>query len=285
MQGIGPPLVTPFDEYGNVEYDKLAGLVSWVEQRGIDFLVPCGSTSEAELLTNEEQRRVIETVAEEASVPVMAGAGHPGLQETRETIERASAAGVEGVLVVTPFYYDHGQDALAEYYEQVAQVSDIPIYLYSVPQFTGVRLEPETVAEIAEHPNIFGMKDSAGSLSAFTRTMDRVRDSFDMLIGSAGILAQALDAGASGGICALANLAPEALADIVETQEEDPAAARGLNRTLVELDDAVTSQFGIPGLKYAMRERGAPAGYARTPHRPPSAEARERLDLLLARLE
>jgi len=285
MQGLGPPLVTPFDADGDVDYDRLEALVSWVENRGVDFLVPCGSTSEAELLTNAEQHRVIETVAETASVPVLAGAGHPGLRETLATVERAANAGADGALVVTPFYYEHDQETLAAYYRELAEESPLPIYLYSVPQFTGVRLTPETVGALASHPNITGLKDSAGSLSEFVRTGGRVDEEFDLLVGSAGILTQALDAGASGGICALANLAPSALSAVVETQASDPATARARNRDLVELDDAVTAQFGIPGLKWAMRERGAPAGYPRSPHQPIDSAATDRLGSLLAALD
>jgi 4-hydroxy-tetrahydrodipicolinate synthase len=285
MQGLGPALVTPFDEDGDVDYDRLEALVSWVEARGVDFLVPCGSTSEAELLTNDEQRRVTETVAKEASVPVLAGAGHPGLRETLETIEHAAAAGADGALVVTPFYYPHDQETLAAYYRDLAAEAALPIYLYSVPQFTGVRLEPETVGELATHPNIVGLKDSSGSLSALVRTSERVDEGFDLLVGSAGVLAQTLDEGASGGVCALANLAPAALAEVVDRHESDPAAARARNRELVELNDAVTAQFGIPGLKWAMRERGAPAGYPRSPHQPVDAAARERLGGLLESLD
>jgi 4-hydroxy-tetrahydrodipicolinate synthase len=285
MQGLGPPLVTPFDEDGDVDYDRLEALVSWVEHRGIDFLVPCGSTSEAELLTNDEQRRVIERVADVASVPVLAGAGHPGLRETLETIEHAAAAGADAALVVTPFYYPHDQETLAAYYREVADEAELPVYLYSVPGFTGVRLEPETVGDLASQTNIAGLKDSSGSLSAFVRTGERVDEEFDLLVGSAGMLAQALDAGASGGICALANLAPAALAEVLDHHERDPEAARERNRELVELNDAVTAEFGVPGLKWAMRERGAPAGYPRSPHQPVDAVGRKRLRSLLEPLD
>jgi len=285
MKGLGPPLVTPFDADGHVDYDRLEALVSWVEDRGVDFLVPCGSTSEAELLTNDEQRRVIETVADEAAVPVLAGAGHPGKRETLETIDRAAGTGADGALVVTPFYYDHDQETLATYYRDLADEAALPIYLYSVPAFTDVRLLPETVESLATHPNIAGMKDSSGLLAEFVRTDERVDETFDLLVGSAGILAQALDAGASGGICALANLAPAALAGVVDRHERDPAAAREHNRELVELDHAVTTQFGIPGLKWAMRERGAPAGYPRSPHERVDDAATDRLKSLLDELD
>ena len=283
MNGVAAPLVTPCTEDGDVDERALSDLVGWLEARGIDFLVPCGSTSEAELLTADERVRVIETVVDAASVPVLAGTGSPGYRETRAATAAAAAAGADAALVVTPFYYPHDQSALADYYRDVADAASIPIYLYSVPVFTNVRLEPDTAAELAGHPNVAGMKDSAGDVGSFVRLLRATADAdFDPMVGSGGVFSQALAAGATGGVLALANVAPEVTAEIYETASSDPETARRLNAAVVELNRAVTSEFGISGLKYAMRQRGAPAGYARSPHRPPDAAARERLDSLVA---
>jgi 4-hydroxy-tetrahydrodipicolinate synthase len=283
MHGVGPPLVTPFTETGDVDYTALRDLVGWVEERSVDFLVPCGSNSEAELLTATERERVVETVVDEASVPVLAGTGHPGLRETQNATAAAADAGADAALVVTPFYYDHDQKSLATYFRDVADSVDLPVYLYSVPSYTGVRLDPETVDTLASHPNIVGMKDSSGDLAAFVRTQRRTADEeFDLLVGSGSLLAQALDAGGTGGVLALANLYPGRAAEIYET--DDPARARELNAELVDVNTAITATYGVPGLKWAMRERGAPAGYPRSPHSEPTEEAREHLDGLLGEL-
>lgn len=283
MNGIGPPLVTPFDGDGDVDHGALRALVDWVEARGVDFVVPCGSNGEAELLTAPERTAVIETVADRASVPVLAGTGHPGLRATLEATDAAAAAGADAALVVTPFYYPHDQDDLVAYYREVADGAALPIYLYSVPAFTGVRLEPESVARLAGHPNVAGLKDSRADVAELVRTARRVADEeFDLLVGSASVLAAALDAGATGGVVALANLAPGAVVDVAETHRSDPDGARARNADLVELNRAVTTEFGVPGLKWAMRERGAPAGRVRSPHRPIGPDARERLASLLA---
>jgi len=286
MHGVGPPLVTPFRENGDIDHERLRELVGWVEERGVDFLVPCGSNSEAELMTAGERERVIETVVEAASVPVLAGTGSPGLRETRQATAAAAEAGADAALVVTPFYYDHDQETLAAYYRELAGAASVPIYLYSVPPYTGVRLAPETVGELASHSGIAGMKDSSGDVGAFVRTQNRVDGDFDMLVGSGAVVAQALDAGAAGGVLALANVTPEGASAVFEThQDGDAGRARALNADLVELNHAVTAEYGIPGLKWAMRERGAPAGYPRSPHREPDADARERLAALVAGLD
>ena len=152
MEGTGVPLVTPFDEKGDIDESKLAELVGWVEERGVDFIVPCGSNSEAELMTAEERARVVEIVVESASVPVLAGTGHPGLRESTIQTELAASVGADAALIVTPFYFSHSQEDMAIYYKKLAELVSIPVYLYSVPKFTHVSLEPDTIVGLSEGP-------------------------------------------------------------------------------------------------------------------------------------
>jgi 4-hydroxy-tetrahydrodipicolinate synthase len=266
MQGTGLPLVTPFDSTGDVDHDALAELVAWVEARGVDFIVPCGSNSEAPLLTREERAAVVATVADAADGPVLAGTGAEGTRETVALTEDAADAGADAALVVTPYYFDHGPEALADHYRTVADESPIPVYLYSVPAYTGTALAPETVGELAAHPNVAGMKDSSGDVAAFKRTLARTPAEFDLLVGSGGVYAEALAAGGSGGVLAVANAVPELAAAVFAA--DSPATARAHNDAFVELNHLVTADHGIPGLKAAMRARGAPAGRVRSPHGP-----------------
>jgi len=276
MQGLGVPLATPFEDDdrgdGDVDHDALADLTTWVTDRGVDFLVPCGSNSEAELLTADERAAVVETVADAApdDVPVLAGTGAPGRRETLELTAAAADAGADGALVVTPFYFGHGDADVAAYYRSVADAAPIPVYLYSVPKYTGYTLPPEVVGDLATHPNVAGMKDSSGDLAAFQRTRAATADAdFDLLVGSGGVFAHALDAGADGGVLALANVAPEVASDVLAAHRRgDDDRARELNRAATDLNHAVTAGYGVPGLKAAMRSRGAPAGSVRSPHRP-----------------
>lgn len=282
MKGVGPPLVTPFTPDGDVDEPALRELVGWVEDRGVDFIVPCGSNSEAESMTAEERARVVEVVVDEASVPVVAGTGSPGLRETVQATDTAAEAGAEAALVVTPFYFNHDQEALEAYYRELADAAPIPIYLYSVPAFTDVRIEPETAERLANHPNIAGMKDSEADIAEVIRTVRRTADAdFDAMIGSGSLLAQALDVGATGGVVALANVAPGRVSEIYEMHAEDPEAARELNAELVELNRGITATYGVSGLKWAMRERGAPAGHPRSPLRPVDEAAKSHLATLL----
>ena len=266
MEGTGLPLVTPFDSAGDVDHEALAELVAWVEARGVDFIVPCGSNSEAPLLTREERAAVIETVADAADGPVLAGTGAEGTRETVALTEDAAAAGADAALVVTPYYFDHSPEALARHYRAVADECPVPVCLYSVPAYTGTALAPETAADLAAHPNVAGMKDSSGDLAAFKRTLARTPEGFDLLVGSGGVYAEALAAGGAGGVLAVANAVPELAAVVEDT--DSPATAREYNDAFVELNHLVTAEHGIPGLKAAMRARGAPAGRVRSPHSP-----------------
>ncbi|MFT4931818.1 MAG: dihydrodipicolinate synthase/N-acetylneuraminate lyase, partial [Natronomonas sp.] len=162
----------------------------------------------------------------------------------------------------------------AAYYRDLADESPIPIYLYSVPKYTGVRLDPGTVGTLATHENVAGMKDSSGDLDALQRIATATADAdFDLLVGSGSIYGAGLQVGASGGVLALANVAPEGASGIHRRYADgDVAGALALNRDLVALNHAVTAEYGVPGLKAAMKERGLPAGEPRRPLRPVDAE-------------
>ncbi|MDG5775284.1 dihydrodipicolinate synthase family protein [Haloarculaceae archaeon H-GB2-1] len=284
MHGTGLPLVTPFETDGTIDSRALRELVQWVERRGVDFIAPCGSNSEAPLLSADERARVVETVVEEATVPVLAGTGHAGFDATRRQTERAAEAGADAALVVTPHYFQHDQETLATYFRDLADASSIPVYLYSVPKYTGVRLEPETVADLAMHENVAGMKDSSGDLVSLGRIARSTDDEFDLLVGSGSVYAHGLDAGADGGVLAMANVVPELASAVYDRHASgERGAARELNATLVDLNEAVTGDDGIPGLKAAMRARDAPAGRVRSPHLPASDEAVTRLAALVDR--
>lgn len=283
MQGTGVPVVTPFDESGQIDVGRLRDVVSWITDAGVDFVVPCGSNGESELLSLEERARVVEAVVEMSPVPVVAGTGHPGFAETREQTARAAAAGADAALVVTPHYYGHDQATVETYYRRVADSSDIPIYLYSVPAKTGFTLEPETVERLATHDNIHGMKDSSGDIVALQREHRLTDDDFELFIGNGSLYAQGLDVGTAGGILALANVVPGLATDIYRSHRDGRAdTARGLNGGLVDLNQAVTARYGVPGVKAAMRARGVPAGTARSPLTPLDDSARQDVEHLVA---
>jgi len=285
MHGTGVPLVTPFTDGGDVDEAALQALAEWLVEQGVDFLVPCGSTSEAELLTVDERARVTALVVDAVpdDRPVIAGTGHPGFRETMTQTERAADAGADGALVVTPHYYPHDQPTLEAYFQDLAEESPIPIYLYSMPKLAGVRLEPDTVERLAGHENVHGMKDSSGDLELVQRYRASTADhDFDLFVGHGGIYAAALNVGADGGILAVANAVPERASEIYRLhQGSKDDAAREVNQRLIALNHATTSEYGIPGMKAVMRARGQPAGTVRSPFQPVDEAAAQALQELV----
>ncbi|MFC4542873.1 dihydrodipicolinate synthase family protein [Halosolutus amylolyticus] len=283
MHGTGVPIATPFDDDGSIDDDALTDLVGWLEDAGIDFLVPCGSTGEAPLLTPDERVRVVETVAAATELPVVAGTGHEGFEPTLETTERAAGAGADAALVVTPSYYGSDDEELAAYYRDLADASPIPIYLYSVPKFTDHALSPDAAAALASHDNVAGIKDSSGSLESLQRLVRLTRgEEFSVLVGSGSVYAAGLAAGADGGVLAVANVAPEVASAIYRADRDDrPAAARSHNADLVELNRAVTSRYGVPGVKAVLALRDRPVGTPRRPLRPLEDDAVADLESIL----
>lgn len=281
--GTGVPLATPFDDAGDVDEAALRELVETVEDAGVDFLVPCGSNGEAVHLDVDERTRVIEVVADAATTPVVAGTGHPSERVTVEQTRAAADVGADAALVVSPFYHEHDASAIATHYERVADASPIPTYLYSVPKYTGTALPPRTVQSLATHENVHGVKDSSGDLETLQRYVSLTADAdFDVLVGSGSVYAAGLDAGAAGGVLALANVVPERASEVHELHAAGRGhGARALNRDLVELNRAVTAEYGVPGLKAAMRSRDYPAGRARRPFQPVDDDTRAELAALV----
>ncbi|MFC3957819.1 dihydrodipicolinate synthase family protein [Halovivax cerinus] len=286
MQGTGVPIVTPFTADGRIDHDRLASLVSWLEGAGVDFLVPCGSTGEAPLLSADEPRAVVETVADASDGPVLAGTGREGYDSTLATTEAAAEAGADAALVVTPPYYNPSAETLESYYRDVADESPIPIYLYSVPKFTDVALDPETAARLAAHENVAGIKDSAGNVDHLQQTVRLTADeTFDVLVGSGGVYASALDVGADGGILGVANVVPERVAELAAAHARgDGEAARSIQSTVAELNRVAVSEYGVPGVKAALELRGRPAGSPRRPLRSLDADGRAAVEAQLDRI-
>jgi dihydrodipicolinate synthase/N-acetylneuraminate lyase len=212
-----------------------------------------------------------------------------GQQSTRSTIaetERAAKVGAQAVLVITPHYYRSAitQAALIDHYTAVANAASIPIILYSMPDLTGIKIEPDTAARLSEHQNIIGMKDSSNDVEKFRETVQIVNEEFAMTIGNGTVFAEALQAGASGGILAVGCCAPEICLDIYRAVESgDVDRALTLQERLSPLARAVTKTYGIGGLKVAMEMAGYVGGAVRAPLQRPSAEACEEIERLLRR--
>ncbi len=284
LHGIFPPIATPFDHNGDIYAAKVRHNVEKWNKTQLAGYVVCGSTGESVMLTCEEKARLWNLVREYAAPDklLIAGTGMESVRETVQLTNMAAGIGYVAAMVRTPHYYKNlinTGPAQALYYRAVADQSKIPLIIYNWPQVTGVDIPARTVIELAEHPNIIAVKESSGNIE---KTMQMVREApegFQVLTGSAPTLWPSLMVGAVGAILAFSNAAPYACISIYEAvrQREDQAAA-DLQRRVTPAAVAVTTKYGIPGLKYAMDLNGYYGGAPRLPLVPPNAEAKREIE-------
>jgi 4-hydroxy-tetrahydrodipicolinate synthase len=223
-------MVTPTEgRDGGVDVPALESYTEFLVEGGVHGLFPCGSIGEFPSLTREERQTVVETVAEAAGdVPVLAGCGATSVADVVALTEDAAAAGANAAVVVTPYYLGVDQAGLQGFYEAVADRSPLPVVLYNIPQRTGVELEAETTALLAEHGNVVGVKDSSGGMANVVRLIEETPDEFSVIQGLSTLALPSLDGGAAGLISGAANVFPAALSALYEAHragERDRAVA------------------------------------------------------------
>lgn len=298
LRGVFLPIPTPFDSAGEVDLNALRGNIGKWNGTGISGYVLLGSTGERVHLDEREYLEVIETArkevaTDEGSLAFIVGAGQQSTRGTVNEIKRVCAAvQVDAVLVLTPHFYRASitQPALVDHYRAVADESAVPVILYSMPALTGIKIEPETVALLSEHKNVIGIKDSSADVEGLKETVrlatDETRKDFAVLTGNGTVFEPSLRAGAGGGILAVGCVATAiclAIFRAVKSGETDRAAM--LQAKLTPLAAAVTTRFGIGGLKAALEIRGFVGGAVRAPLRAPNEAAREEIRRCLAEAE
>jgi 4-hydroxy-2-oxoglutarate aldolase len=246
-----------------------------------------GSTGERVHLDEREYLDVLQTTRQvvPSSMAFIAGAGQHSVIGTIKEIKKAAELGADAVLVITPHYYRAAisQDALVAFYTAVADASPVGVLLYSMPALTGIKIEPETIARLSEHPNIVGVKDSSNDVPGFAATVKLCPPEFAVLTGNGTVLLDALRAGATGAILAVACVVPEICVELFNAfNRGDDERASLLQTKLTPLATAVTTRFGIGGLKAALDLAGYRGGMVRAPLRAPDEAARAEIARLLA---
>lgn len=289
LRGVLLPITTPFRSE-LVDHDALrANLDRWTTT-GVAGYVILGSTGERVHLDEREYLETIEScrAVVPRSMAFIVGAGQQSTVGTINEIAKAADAGADAVLVITPNYYRSAitQDALIGYYNAVADGAPVPVVLYSMPALTGIKIEPETIAKLSAHPNIIGVKDSSNDVAGFKRTVDLCPAEFAVMSGNGTVFLDALEAGATGGILAVGCVVPEVCVEIFRSfNAGELERARTLQTTLTPLAAAVTTRFGIGGLKAALEMAGYRGGEVRAPLRAPDESALREIEALLAALQ
>jgi len=285
--GVFIPVTTPF-RGDDVAPDRLAANLSRYNATALAGYVVLGSTGEFPMLSEAERDRVL--VAAREAIPrdrtFLAGTGTNSTLHTIRQTRRAAEIGADAAIVITPHYFTKAfvkAEAQVRHYLAVADASPIPIMIYNFPLNTGINLEADTVARIAAHPNVCGIKDSSGNIPQCAQIIDQTPKTFHVLVGAASALLPALAIGAAGGILALADISPREWCDVYALARAGRwDEAREIAARMMAADRGIAGRYGIGGLKAALDLQGYYGGPCRPPLATPDADAIEDVKEVLA---
>jgi 4-hydroxy-2-oxoglutarate aldolase len=285
LRGVVPPLVTPFHEDGSLDLEAFSTTLEALAVHDFAGFLVLGSNGEAASLEENEKLQLVAAARRTlAGRFLLVGTG---LESTRGTIaltRKVADLGADAVLVLTPCYYKGRMtaDALRRHFEAVADASPVPVYIYSVPAFTGIPWPAGLAATLAAHPRIRGIKESSGDVGLLARIADSVPGGFEAVCGNAPVFYPALCMGAVGGVLAVANCAPRPVLRLYQAWKAgDHAAAQRIQKAITPLAAAVTVTHGVAGLKLVLGLTGLRGGTVRAPLLPAAPGLVEELRPLL----
>ncbi len=267
--GSGVAIITPFGKDGSVNYDKLDELIDYHCENGTDSIIICGTTGESSTLSEEEHMECIKFTVERTKkrIPVIAGTGSNATYTTIDMSKEAVQYGVDGLLLVTPYYNKATQKGLYEHYKAVAKEAKAPIIMYSVASRTGMNINPETVAALVKDvDNIVGIKEASGNIGQVTRIMSMTDGNIDLYSGNDDQIVPLLSLGGKGVISVLANIAPKETHDMCEKfMAGDVKGARELQLKAMPLVDRLFCEVNPIPVKKAVNLMGMECGGLRMP--------------------
>lgn len=284
FKGVITALITPLRD-GNVDEAAFETLLERQIAAGVHGVVPMGTTGESASLSLDEHRRVVELCVRMAAgrVRVIAGAGSSATDKAIDMVRHAKTVGADGALVVTPYYNRPSQAGLKAHFEAIAEAVQLPVLLYNVPGRTGVDLADTTVAELAGHPNIVGIKDATGDMGRVSWMRANISGQFDLISGDDASFLGYLANGGHGVISVVSNVAPEGMVALYNAvQAGDPATARSWQDRLIGLHRGLFADASPSPTKYALSKLGLCGEEVRLPLVPTSAAARAIVDAALS---
>lgn len=268
FEGSGVAIVTPFNDDLSVNYDKLGELLEFQIENGTDAIIICGTTGEASTLTDEDQVSVIKYTVEKVNkrIPVIAGAGSNDTNHGINLCKAIEAVGVDGLLLVTPYYNKTSAKGLKEHFLAHADAVNIPIILYNVPGRTGLNMKPSTVLELSKHKNIVGIKEASGDLGQIVEIASICDPDFAIYSGNDDTIVPLLSVGGKGVISVLANICPKETHDLVASYlAGDTEKAKDLQLRYKKLIDSLFIEPNPIPVKEALNQMGFGVGEPRLP--------------------
>ena len=267
--GAGVALITPMNEDGSVNYEKLRELLEFHVANKTDAIIICGTTGEASTLSDEEHLECIRFACEVINkrIPVIAGTGSNCTQSAIELSKEAEKSGVDGLLLVTPYYNKATQNGLKAHYKAIAKEVNVPIILYNVPSRTGTRLAPQTVVDLChEVPNIVGVKDATGDISEVAELMSLAKGTVDVYSGNDDQIVPVLSLGGKGVISVLSNILPKETHDMVASYlDGDVVKSCEMQLKYFDLVKALFCEVNPIPVKKALNLMGMEVGSVRLP--------------------
>ncbi|RKL68105.1 4-hydroxy-tetrahydrodipicolinate synthase [Salipaludibacillus neizhouensis] len=279
-EGIIPALVTPFDEYGDINENAFRKLIRRTIDQGCHGVFCLGSNGEFVSLDDNEKVKLAQIAIDESAgeVPVYAGTGTNSTKRTIELNKRMSEIGITAVSVITPYYVGLSQQELISYYDEIANATELPIILYNIPKITGNSLDPASVKKISQHKNVVAIKDSSGNFDYTLQLIEGKDSDYSVLIGTDSLILPSLMAGADGAIAATANFVPKTVSSIYnDWQKGDYESAQKNQNWLKKVRGAFKLGTMPSVLKEAVTASGIEVGLPRKPVQPLSNEASKEL--------
>lgn len=283
FRGAATAIVTPLTRDG-IDYKEFGRLIEWQISEGIDAIVAVGTTGEGSTLTDEEHKEAIKFCVDTVGgrVPVIAGTGSNDTAYAIELTEYACKVGADAMLLVTPYYNKATQKGMIASFKAIADASTKPCILYNVPSRTGCNLLPSSVAELAKHPNIVGIKEASGNISQVAELCALVGEEMDIYSGNDDQIVPILSLGGSGVISVLSNIMPKATSDMCDLYFEGKVEeSRRLQLKLLPLVNALFSEVNPIPVKAAVSAMGYGENYLRLPLTPMEKSNEEKLFALM----
>ena len=278
--GMATAIVTPMDATGAVDFEALGRFIEFQIESGINAIVVMGTTGENATIEPEDQKEVIRFTVEKVAkrVPIIAGTGTNNTEHVLANTRAACEVGADAVLVVTPYYNKATQNGLYRHFTMIADASEVPVILYNVPGRTGCALQPKTVARLAEHPNIVGLKEATGNMAQMVEIMHLCGDKIDVYSGEDALTVPMMAMGGKGTISVLSNVVPkEAVAMTDACKAGDYRIAAAWQCRLLPLINALFSEVNPIPAKAAVSAMGYGADFLRMPLTPMEDDTRARL--------
>ncbi|MDO4486984.1 MAG: 4-hydroxy-tetrahydrodipicolinate synthase [Bacillota bacterium] len=268
IQGSIVALITPFNEDGSVNYERLRELVDWHIEEGTDAILALGTTAETPTLTMKEEDEIARIVIEQAAgrVPVIVGSGSNNTMMAIEQSLKFQEMGADALLVITPYYNKTSKAGMVYHFTQVADAVDIPVYVYNVPGRTGVCISYEALAEISQHKNIVGIKEASGDMSLVSKFAKLINENFNIYSGNDDINLPILSVGGAGVISVLANILPKETHDLAMAYiNGETDKAREMQMKYLDFINALFIETNPIPIKEAMNMVGLNVGGYRMP--------------------